>query len=344
MVKQQSHPASRSAWSRREFVLSLGALGAGALLSRQRAWSALLEPQHRFGFKELAAGRGIVIGSLADGGNILLIKSDQGPIIVDSKFAHTAEWLLNDIKAHAGEPPALLINTHHHADHSGGNWLLSASAKVAAHKNFNPRIEANLQRYVQGAQDRVSELEEQGASADLQSAKALLEKLQSRNADHFRAKQELPDGVSIIEHGDVRVNTYHYGAGHTDNDLVVHFPEHNIIHMGDLLFHNLHPFIDRSAKANSKGWQNSVRQAMKLANDETIIIPGHGEVTDQSALPRQVEYFDQLRGVVETAMKEGKSKETIAALQPDVFKGRGFERFMGMALSAMYDELAAEMH
>src|SRR5688572_709059 len=100
MVKQQSHPASRSGWTRREFVRSIGALGAGTLLSRQFAWSALLEPQRHFKFKTLPAGRGLVIGSLNDGGNVLLIQSDNGPIIIDSKFAHTGEQLLSDIKSH----------------------------------------------------------------------------------------------------------------------------------------------------------------------------------------------------------------------------------------------------
>ena len=330
--------------TRREFVLTLGALGASTLFTRRAARAFFQATKFNFDHKSLAAGRGIVIGNLPSGGNVLLINSETGPIVIDSKFAHTASDLLADLQAHAGEKPGLLISTHHHFDHSGGAWLFNESSiKTIAHKNFKPRLGANMARYVDGAQERLNELKEGSADASkVGAAQETVTKLKSLKPENFAPTNELPDGVSLISHGGVEIQTYHYGNGHTDNDLVVYFPEPNVMHMGDLVFHNLHPYIDRSAKADTRGWQNSVRQAMKLGDNETIIIPGHGEVTDKTALSKQIEYFDQIREVVEAGIKDGKSREAIAALKPDAFKGRGFEQFQGMALGAVYDEIAAK--
>jgi glyoxylase-like metal-dependent hydrolase (beta-lactamase superfamily II) len=288
------------------------------------------------------------IGSLEQGGNVLALATDAGPLVVDAKFAHTAADLLSDIKSLVSAPPALLINTHHHADHSGGNWIFKSPenrAQIIAHKNHKPRLAGNLERYAGQAEGHVEELKKESADqARVKVAEATLVKIKSLKADSFAATKEVADGATVIDHGGLRIELYHYGPGHTDNDLVVFIPKHNILHMGDLLFHEVHPFIDRGAKANTRGWQNSVREAMKLGDDKTIVIPGHGALTDKRALPKQIDYFDQLRLIVETAIREGESKEAVTQMKPEVFRGRGFEMLRGMALGAMYDEVSEGMN
>lgn len=335
--------------TRREFMLTVGVFATSSTLPI-RALAALFQPKTTLTHQALPSvpgGGAFFIGSLEEAGNVLALATDAGPIMIDAKHAYMSPDLLNDLKTLVKDSPALLINTHHHADHSGGNWMfkLDGSTHIAAHKNFNPRLAAMLQRHVNTAQGQVDNLKRESADqAKVNAAEDTLNKIKSLKAESFAAVQEVADGATVIEHGGQRIELYHYGAGHTDNDLVIFLPKANVLHMGDLLFHELHPFIDRSAKANTQGWQNSVKQAMKLGDDKTIVIPGHGAITDKTALPKQVEYFDQLRQIVETAMKEGKSKETIAAMKPEVFRGRGFEQLQGMALSAMYDEVSEGMH
>jgi cyclase len=332
--------------TRRDFCKLFALLALGSAVPR-RACARLLAPlqqKARFANKSVP-GNGIVIGSLQDGGNVLAMPSESGPIIIDAKFAHTAPDLLSDINALLSANPALLINTHHHADHSGGNWAFKPLAKIAAHKNFNARLSANLERYVKQAEARAAELARSDADqATIQAANDLVTKIKGMTSDNFAASRQLPDGVSVLDHGGVTMHVYHFGNGHTDNDLVVHIPKHNILHMGDLLFNNVHPFIDRSAKANTLQWQRSLRETLKLGDDQTVVIPGHGELTDKKALTRQIEYFDQLRDFVTKAIREGKSKEAIAGMTPDAFKSYGFEQLQSQALTAMYEEISEELH
>jgi cyclase len=332
--------------TRRDFMIASGLMMSSAVLPR-RAMAAWLDSKTTLTSKPIEGLRGgFFVGSLEEGGNVLALATEAGPVVIDAKHAYMASDLLGDIKTLTNAPPALLINTHHHADHSGGNWMFnSTGVKIIAHKNLNPRIPANLERHISMAQGHIEELKRDASDpVKLKAAEETVATIKSLKSEDFAAKQELNDGVTVIEHGGLRIEAYHYGSGHTDNDLVVFIPKHNLLHMGDLLFNNLHPFIDRSAKANSAGWQNSVKQAMKLGDDKTIVIPGHGEIADKTALPKQIEYFDQLRDIVENAIKEGKSKETIAAMKPEAFNGRGFEQLQGMALSAMYDEVSEGMH
>ena len=324
--------------SRREFLQAIGAtaaLGSSPRIARA-AW---LQTKTNFANKTLPGGA-YVIGTINDGGNVLIVPTDEGPLMVDAKFAHTATELAADVQSLLGRNPALLINTHHHADHSGGNWVFSDAARIAAHRNFNPRIPANLPRYAQGAQEHASELAESNADPEkIKSANETAQRVKAMKAEQFQASQELADGVTIIDQGGVTAQCYHFGNGHTDNDIVVFLPRHNIMHMGDLLFHNVHPFIDRSAKANTAGWQHSLREAMKLGDDKTIIIPGHGEVTDKTALPKQIAYFDRMREIVSQAIKDGKTRDEVTAMNPEEFKHYGLERIRPLTLGGIYDEL-----
>jgi cyclase len=324
--------------TRREFLHLLTGLAAAGFLPGV-THSAWLNRQLHFANKELPGGA-FAIGGLTDGGNVMVMPTDAGPIMIDSKFAHTAPRLAADVESLMKRKPVMLINTHHHADHSGGNWAFKESSTIIAHKNFNPRIEKNLAQYAGGAQNRVEEFKNAGADeATIQEAIDLVNKIKAMKAEQFTAKQALSGAVNLITHGGVTAQVYHYGNGHTDNDLVVFFPKPNIAHMGDLLFHNVHPFIDRSAKADTRGWQNALREAMKIGDDKTVVIPGHGEVTDKSALTRQIEYFDQMREIVANAIKEGKSREDVTAMNPEPFKHYGLERIRPMTLGGIYDEV-----
>lgn len=324
--------------TRREFLHAMTAVAAAGFLPRI-AHSALLKQSLNFTVKELPGGS-IVIGALTDGGNVLVVPTDSGPIMVDSKFAHTGSKLAADVESIMKRKPAMLINTHHHADHSGGNWAFKETATIIAHKNFNPRIERNLAQYAGGAQGRVEELKKSGADeAAIAQATELAAKIKAMKTEQFTAKQELASAVNLIDHGGVTVQAYHYGNGHTDNDLVIFFPKQNIVHMGDLLFHNVHPFIDRSAKADTRGWQSALRQAMKIGDAKTVVVPGHGEVTDKSALQKQIDYFDQLREIVTNAIDEGKSRDEVTAMKPEQFKDYGLEWIRPITLGGMYDEV-----
>ncbi len=324
--------------NRRQFIAVLGTVTAGQALTPLalgRRRSGVFDST--FEVKGLPGGA-YAIGGLSDGGLVVALPTDEGPILIDAKFSHTAPDLLDTAKALAEAPPTLLINTHHHGDHTGGNWIFKPRARIVAHKNLNPRIPGNLPRYQSGARQVMQAVRgEETTEAQVKAATELAERIESLTAEQFTAAQTFEDTLTL-KHGGVTVELLHFGPGHTDNDTVIVLPEQNIMHAGDLLFHDLHPYIDRGAGADTKAWQKALGKAMERCNDKTTVVAGHGGVTDRAALAGQIAYFDTLRAIVDAAIAEGRSREEIIAMRPEEFQGRGFERLQSQALGAVYDE------
>jgi cyclase len=264
------------------------------------------------------------------GGNCLLLNTPDGPILCDAKLATVAMDLRDETIRLASRLPKLLVNTHHHHDHIGGNFLLARQAAVIAHRNLKPRIAGTLEQNILPALRRqIQELRKQ-ARADESAALGM--RIGKLSVKDFAATQEIGDEHELT-FGGVKIRFFHYGPAHTDNDIVMLLPELNILHTGDLLFHELHPYIDRAAGATTSGWRHALAEAMKLCNSETVVIPGHGEVTNRSGLNAQDAYFVELRRFVE---------ELIVKMQVPAFEGRGFERVQPLALGVMHDELTEE--
>ena len=322
--------------SRRQFVLtSFAALAAPSLLPRG---ACAVAPRRQFADVPLVSTRlrDGVWAITERGGNSLLISSGQGPVLVDTKISTAARLLADQAKEVGGAAPTMIINTHHHFDHSGGNFAFDDAAEIVAHKNLNPRMQANLDQIVKPAlASEINALRNSGKDAE---AAAMAQWVDRLTVDDIKADHEFADTLEL-DRGDVKITLRHFGHGHTDNDTVVFLAGANVIHMGDLFFHKMHPYIDRPAGATTVGWRTSVRKAMDLCDDNTVVVPGHGEVTNKTGLATQVAYFDQLQQIVEAAIKEGKTREAIGKLEPDQFNGLGFPQLREQALTAMYEEL-----
>ena len=145
--------------TRRDFCLALGAVAATGSRPR-RSWGTLLRTQAPFDSQEIR-GKGAVI--LGDGGRVLVMPTGDGPVMIDAKFFHTADDLYDKVLQHVQTPPTLLINTHHHRDHTGGNWKFSPHGQLIAHKNLAPRLAGNLAQYRRTAQQELDQLRQSGA-------------------------------------------------------------------------------------------------------------------------------------------------------------------------------------
>jgi glyoxylase-like metal-dependent hydrolase (beta-lactamase superfamily II) len=195
-----------------------------------------------------------------------------------------------------------------------------------------------MNRYISQLKEAVGQSSDRkGPAADRvrREARELYERVTKLTADNFAPTQAI-DGPHEIDLGGVKAVLRHLGAGHTDNDLVVHLPERNVLHAGDLLFHKRHPFVDRDGGADTRGWQAAARAAIELCDDRTIVVPGHGPITTVSALRAQVEYFDTAREIVREAVRAGKSRKDVAEMKPQAFAG--LEGSPAMTLAAIFDE------
>ena len=159
------------------------------------------------------------------GGTILFLLSKKGIIVVDSQFPDQSKHLIDELKKKSEKPFSLLINTHHHGDHSGGNISFKGIVEhVLAHENSKK----NQENWAK----------------------------QQKNED----KQLFPDQTYTDtwcqKVGKEQICLYYFGAAHTNGDSVIHFAHANIAHMGDLLFNRRYPFVDRNAGASMKSWIN----------------------------------------------------------------------------------------
>lgn len=252
------------------------------------------------------------------GGTILFLLSEKGLIVVDSQYPDPAKHLIEELKKKSDKPFDLLINTHHHGDHTGGNIAFKGLVNgVVAHKNSL----ANQKRVAEAA-----------TSAG------------KKNAEQYYPTLTF-DKKWKYKNGDDTIKAYYFGAGHTNGDAMIYFPDHKVVHMGDLVFNRRFPYIDKTSGADIKSWIKVLDKAMSTFGSDTTYVFGHaldpekivGTIADLKAFQN---YLKRLLDYVSGEIKAGKSKEEImkATFIPgaEEWKGDGISR----SLDAAYQELS----
>lgn len=337
--------------SRREFVAlsSVAAVGLASTGPRSlaglvplRSTTAWLDDPTYFEWKPIGAAAWAGIG---EGGNTLIVASKGELLLVDTKFAAFAPALRREAEATAkpvdNAKLKYVINTHHHGDHTGGNHAFSKDLPIIAQEKAKDRIIAQLESYKKQTRNGVVQI----GKSDKPAAKAILEEAGklADAVDSMKVEQFTPTRTFASDHefkmGEQKVMLHHYGSGHTDNDAVVHLPALNILAAGDLLFHAMHPYMDVGAGSNSKGWIASCRKAVELCDDKTIVVPGHGVLTDKAGLLKQITYFESVSAAVKQAVDAGKSRADVIKLPLEEFKDYGAGERRGMVLGALFDEM-----
>lgn len=247
------------------------------------------------------------------GGTILFTITKEGMVVVDSQFPDSSQHLIDELKKKSESPFRLLINTHHHGDHTSGNIAFKGLVRhVVAHEN-----------------------------SKINQEKVAIEK--KNENQQLYPDQTFTDTWSE-KIGKEEICLYYFGAGHTNGDSFVHFKKANIVHVGDLVFNRRHPYIDRAGGANITNWIKALDKAIDTFNDKAVFVCGHaGEGFDiiitKSDIKAFGNYLDKTLQFVAAELTAGKSKEDIlkATIIPGAteWTGKGIER----PLMAAYEEL-----
>ena len=324
-------------------------LAAAAGVTASAAFSAPAFAQPRRGrnpvlpWDEIAPGVvAFVVGPT--GGNVIAAKGPGATLVVDTKFAYVANAIRDDASIYGGGAPIRVVNTHHHADHTGGNLAFVGRDEVHAHRNAVERVRGQIERYQQGARAAMRQAVDLRESGELDaditaSAEAAAERAEVLRADDYVPTQSLPDGLTSVE--DIAADLHHFGHGHTDNDIVVHLSEVNVVHTGDLVFDGLHPFFDVNAGANVFGWIASLWRIYNLCDAKTVVVPGHGPVGSRATVRRMIRYHEQLIESVGDDLDRGVPKADAQAKTYPWMEGLEFDRLRPIAIGAVYDDLAA---
>ncbi|MCL2916692.1 MBL fold metallo-hydrolase [Shewanella litorisediminis] len=215
------------------------------------------------------------------GGNIGVSSGDDGLLIIDDQFAPLADKITAALAqtpgAKAAPMPRYIINTHYHGDHTGGNAHFGAQGTVMAHDNVLQRLQKDEKFPVEG--------------------------LPVITYDR---------GISIRFNGD-NLKITHLGPGHTDGDSVVHWQKANVVHMGDLFFKDRFPFIDLKGGGNVIGYRDNVAAILQIIDNDTKVIPGHGELASKDDLLKFKHMLDDSINWAKEALNQGKSLEQMTS-------------------------------
>lgn len=309
---------------RRDFLVRTSMFTAAGLLARSRAAEKAAPAAGAPGgapapvtpeFKELRRGVGYFT---ARGGTIGWLANKDVLAAVDTQFPDTAALFLKGLRGRGGRKLDVLVNSHHHGDHTGGNGVFKPETKmIVAHANVPGLQRARAER--DGTLDRQT-------YADTTFPATWSKQL-----------------------GDETLSAKYHGAAHTNGDIVTYFEKANVIHTGDLMFNRIYPVIDRPGGASIQHWIVVLETVAKNYPSDAIYMFGHGNakfgVTGKSAA--LLVFRDYLSGLLDYTQKRinaGDSKEKIVGLDnlpgfPDFHGPVGLANRLPSNLSAAYDEL-----
>lgn len=215
---------------------------------------------------------------IGNGGNVGVLVTDEGVVLVDDKFEEDYDAIMARVRSVTNQPVKYVINTHYHADHSGGNTRFLPIAEVISTRTARTNILAGKQT---------------NAPPGVRPAGTVF-----------------TEEISVFLGGQ-EVRARHFGRGHTGSDAIVYFPELRTIHAGDMMA-GATPLIDYNGGGSIVEWTETWDKAVAEFDFNTVI-PGHGNVTDRAGLDAYRGNVVKLRDLVRGLIREGRSEAEIGA-------------------------------
>ncbi|MEO8260118.1 MAG: MBL fold metallo-hydrolase [Acidobacteriota bacterium] len=258
---------------------------------------------------------------LGAGGNIAVQIGEEGVLVVDTGTTAMSEKVLAAIRKLSSKPIRYIINTHFHADHTGGNEVIAKAGSttqggpttVIAHENVLNRMSAPVGKV--------------GATAP-----------GAWPSDTF-----FPEEKDIF-FNDEAVMMYHDVAAHTDGDTIVFFRRSDVIVAGDIFVTTGYPVIESADGGSVQGVIAGLNRILDLAVPKheqeggTMVISGHGKLNDESEV---LEYRDMIVIVkerIEDMVKRGMTVEQVKAAKPTLDYDLHYGADTGAWTTAMFIE------
>ena len=229
---------------------------------------------------EIAPGIHVLEGG---GGNITLLTGGDQVVMIDDGLERVQQPVLDKTSEIAGREIDFIINTHVHGDHTGNNTAFAEDGSIIiSHENIRHRL--------------VEDPTPAGG----------------------------PKGLPVITFAenitfyvnDNEAFVFHPGFAHTDGDAAILLKPANILLAGDVLFHAIYPYIDLDNGGDVDGYIDAQKQMLAMIDDETIVVPGHGTITDKAGMEADNAMLIEARNRVKALVDQGMSGEDILAANP----------------------------
>jgi cyclase len=237
------------------------------------------------------------------GGNIGLSVGNDGAFIIDDQYAPLTPRILAAVGAITSRPIRFVVNTHWHGDHTGGNENIAKTGTVVvAHNNVRKRMSV----------EQFNDVFNRRTPPSPAGALPVI---------------SFSDSITLHVNGDDLI-AFHVQNAHTDGDALIHFPKADVVHMGDTYFATGYPFVDVSSGGNVNGIIAAADRVLAMCKPQTIVIPGHGPVSNCDNLREYRNMVASVRDKVRLEMGRGRTLEQLktAGLTADYDAkwGRGF--------------------
>jgi glyoxylase-like metal-dependent hydrolase (beta-lactamase superfamily II) len=248
--------------------------------------------------------------------NVGLVVGEGACLVVDTRQSEArARDLVGAIRT-VTPHPWVVVNTHHHFDHSFGNAAFRP-ARIWGHRRCADAILDRGERTRHIVAGRAREAGDEAEAADLE-------------ASRIDPPDELVDDVVTLTIGGRPVHLRHLGRGHTDNDLVIVVPDADLLLAGDLVEEGAPP---QFASAYPLDWPVTLDALLELVTGP--VVPGHGAVVDRAYVEGQRDELRRLADLAHEAYAEGRPAGDLAG---DVSY---FGEFAGQAAEKAYEQLRA---
>lgn len=240
------------------------------------------------------------------GGNIAVHVGDDGVVMIDTKMESLSGKIKAEIDRIGGGSPRYVLNTHLHGDHTGGNAAFTEDGTLVAHANVRKRL-------VENKPEKLWPVITFDQSMSI----------------HFNGEQ---------------IKAIHMPHGHTDGDSIVYFTDSNVVHMGDHMFSGMFPYVDLGNGGSVQGMLNNIEIVLNNVNADTVLIPGHGPLSDREGLRRVYTMLQQTTQWVTERMNAGRSLKQIKAEGlPDKWKSWSWDFVTaGKWIETIYNSYSSE--
>ncbi len=239
-----------------------------------------------------------------DGGNVAVLVTSEGVILVDDKYERDHDQIMDRIKSVTPQPVKYVFSTHYHEDHSGGNAKFLPTSEIISTRN---------------ARTNILEHKQSNGSPDTKPARVVF-----------------TDETSVFL-GGREVRAHYFGRGHTNGDAVIYFPELRTIHTGDLMA-GTSPLIDYPGGGSLAEWGKTLSNAMAAWDFDTVI-PGHGAVTNKAGLTTYRDNVEKLKARATALIREGKSQDDLAKAMTAEYKWAPDSLQQQWSVPGMFKEL-----
>lgn len=218
---------------------------------------------------------------VADAVSVVLFSGPDGLLVIDAAYEQTTSQLMEAIREVSDAPIRYLVNTHIHGDHTGGNAVIGRDAEIVSHTSVKEYLGTERK---QG--ERVIPAMPENALPNI----------------------TFTDRMDLAFNGQ-EISMIHLPEGHTGGDIIIYFPESNLLVLGDLLFAGYFPYVDVGNGGNPLGFIKNVEWIINNYKDDVKLIGGHGPVFTMQQLSDWNSNLQQTIEVVRQAKANGMTLE-----------------------------------